>query len=128
MSKGSILIVDDNPMNRKLLKVLLETEGHQVVTAVDAEDTLRVLHNFHPQLILMDFDLPGMDGLELTKKLKENPLTSGIFIVMVTSYVMKGQKEKAKAAGCDAYVSKPIDTLTFTQFVKDCLRGDFGRN
>jgi len=105
-----ILVVDDNPINLKLMRVLLLGEGHEVRSALDAEEALEVLHTFRPKVILMDLQLPGMDGLELTRLLKEDPATRDIVIIAVTSYAMKGDQERALAAGCDDYVSKPIDT------------------
>jgi two-component system cell cycle response regulator DivK len=104
-----ILIVDDNPANLKLARVLLLGEGYAVRTAVDAEDALRLLQSFRPRLILMDIQLPGMDGLELTRRLKADAGTRDIVILALTAYAMKGDEEKARAAGCDGYVVKPID-------------------
>ena len=105
-----ILIVDDNPQNLKLARVLLAGEGYDVRTATDAEAALELLATFHPRLILMDLQLPGMDGLELTRQLKADPTRRDIVIVALTAYAMKGDEEKARAAGCDDYVTKPIDT------------------
>jgi CheY-like chemotaxis protein len=105
-----VLIVDDNPINLKLVRVLLETEGYAVRTAADAEEALGVFAEFRPRLILMDIQMPGMDGLEFTRRLKADPSTRDIAIIAITAYAMKGDEEKARAAGCDGYVSKPIDT------------------
>jgi CheY-like chemotaxis protein len=105
-----ILIVDDNPQNSKLARVLLSTEGYEVKTSPDAEEALRVLASFSPDLILMDLQLPGMDGLDLTRRLKADPVYRGIIIVALTAYSMRGDEEKALAAGCDGYIAKPIDT------------------
>jgi two-component system cell cycle response regulator DivK len=112
MSDKSILIVDDNPVNLKLIRILLVGEGYDVHTAGDAEEALRVLQNLRPRLILMDIQLPGIDGLELTRQLKANPLTRDIRILGLTAYAMKGDEEKIMAAGCDGYIAKPIDTRT----------------
>jgi two-component system, cell cycle response regulator DivK len=109
MASEPILIVDDNSQNLKLARILLSTEGYQVRTAVDAEEALRVLESFAPRLILMDLQLPGMDGLEFTRQLKADPARRGIAIVALTAYAMKGDQEKALAAGCDGYITKPID-------------------
>lgn len=108
-----ILIVDDNPLNLKLARVMLECEGHIVRTAVDAEEALRILADDLPAMILMDIQLPGMDGLELTRRLKANETTARVVILAVTAYAMKGDEEKAIAAGCDGYIRKPFDTSTF---------------
>lgn len=112
MAGEPILIVDDNPANLKLARLLLGAEGHDARTAVDAEQAIKVLETFRPRLILMDIQLPGMDGLELTRKLKANPQTQGILIVALTAYAMRGDEERARAAGCDGYVAKPIDVNT----------------
>lgn len=105
-----ILIIDDNEQNLKLARVILVAAGYEVRTAVDAERALAVLETFTPRLILMDVQLPGMDGLELTRRLKADPERSTIVIVALTAYAMKGDEEKARAAGCDGYITKPIDT------------------
>jgi CheY-like chemotaxis protein len=105
-----ILIVDDNPANLKLIRVLLTAEGYVVRVAGDAEEALAVLAEFRPRLILMDLQLPGMDGLTLTRRLKSDPEQRDIAILALTAYAMKGDEEKAREAGCDGYVTKPIDT------------------
>jgi len=112
-----ILIVDDNPVNLKLMRVLLAGEGYTVRTAADAEEALAVLREFVPRLILMDIQLPGMDGLALTRKLKADSATSDTLILGLTAYAMKGDEERVLAAGCDGYVAKPIDTRTFPALV-----------
>lgn len=123
MANESILIVDDNPTNLKLLKVLMTIEGYQVATAMDANEALEILHDFRPDLILMDVQLPGMDGLELTRKLKSNPEYQNTIILAVTAFAMKGDDEKTKAAGCDGYISKPIDTQLVPKVIAEYLRG-----
>jgi two-component system, cell cycle response regulator DivK len=112
MAGEAILVVDDQPANLKLARVMLASEGYEVRTAADAEEALTVLRDFRPRLILMDIQLPGMDGLELTRRLKADPATRDVVILAMTAYAMKGDDEKALAAGCDGYVSKPIDTRT----------------
>lgn len=109
MASDPILIVDDNPANLKLARLLLTAEGHDARTAPDAEQALKLLETFTPKLILMDIQLPGMDGLELTRRLKASPATRRIVIVALTAYAMRGDEEKARAAGCDGYIAKPID-------------------
>jgi CheY-like chemotaxis protein len=104
-----ILIVDDNAANLKLARILLEGEGYEVRIATDAEDAIHLLATFLPRLILMDIQLPGMDGLELTRRLKADAATRDIVILALTAYAMKGDEEKARAAGCDGYIAKPID-------------------
>ena len=105
-----ILIVDDNPTNLKLVAYLVRANGHEVDTAGDATAALAAIAAHKPQLILMDLQLPNVDGLELTRRLKDDPATAGITIIAVTAYAMKGDQDKAVAAGCDDYVTKPIDT------------------
>jgi CheY-like chemotaxis protein len=117
MAGEPILVVDDNATNMKLLRVLLMTEGYDVRTAMDAKEALAVLAQFRPKLILMDVQLPGMSGLELTRQLKLDPATRDIVIVAVTAYAMKGDEERARAAGCDGYLSKPIDTRTLAAII-----------
>lgn len=112
MAREPILIVDDNPANLKLVRVLLSGEGYEVRTAADAEEAMATLRGFRPRLILMDLQMPGMDGLELTRRLKADPGTHDAIIVALTAYAMKGDEEKALAAGCDGYIAKPIDTRT----------------
>jgi two-component system, cell cycle response regulator DivK len=109
-----ILIVDDNPLNLKLIRVLLRSEGYEVRTSADAEGALTALQEFRPAVILMDLQLPGIDGLELTRRLKADPATRDITIIALTAYAMKGDEEKARAAGCDGYLTKPIDTAAFS--------------
>ena len=108
MNSEPILIVEDNPINIKLFRVVLEKAGFQVRTAVDANEALAALAEFNPRLILMDVQLPGMDGLELTRRLKADPRYRRIRIVALTAYAMKGDREKASDAGCEGYITKPI--------------------
>jgi len=121
MAAGTILIVDDNPVNLKLIRILLAAEGYDVHTAGDAEEALRVLQDLRPRIILMDIQLPGIDGLELTRQLKANPLTCDIRILGLTAYAMKGDEEKIMAAGCDGYIAKPIDTRTLPGVIQRYL-------
>jgi len=121
MDPESILAIDDNPANLKLIRVLLSGEGFEIRTAADAEAALVLLQTHHPQLILMDLQLPGMDGLELTRRLKASPQTRAICIVALTAYAMKGDEEKARAAGCDGYITKPIDTRTLPSVIRSFL-------
>jgi two-component system, cell cycle response regulator DivK len=113
----SILIVEDNPANRKLLSFLLTTRGYDVRAAARTDEALEMLETFAPRLILMDLQLPGMDGLELTRRLKSDPRTRNIVIVAVTAYAMKGDEQRVRAAGCDGYVTKPIDTRGLPQVI-----------
>ncbi|GAC1308001.1 MAG: response regulator [Ktedonobacteraceae bacterium] len=113
MSGESILVVDDNPVNLKLACALLRSNGYEVSTASNANEALAMLSREHPHLILMDIQLPDTDGLTLTRRLKADPATRDIVIVALTAYVMKGDEQKARQAGCDGYIPKPIETRTF---------------
>lgn len=121
MAGEPILIVDDSPANLKLARVLLASEGYEVRTAADAEEALTVLKAFRPRLILMDIQLPGMDGLELTRRLKADPAMRGVVILGLTAYAMKGDEERILAAGCDGYIAKPIDTRRLPSQVAEYL-------
>jgi CheY-like chemotaxis protein len=110
VNAAKILMVDDNPGNMKLLSFILTKQGYDVRIAGDAEQALSVLKEFRPRLILMDVQLPGMDGLELTRRLKADPAYADIVIIAVTASAMKGDEQEALAAGCDGYITKPIDT------------------
>jgi two-component system cell cycle response regulator DivK len=117
MAGEMILVVEDNPVNRRLVEFLLRSNGYQVREASTALEAFELLKTERPDLIVMDVQLPGMDGLEATRKLKENPETRDIPVVAVTSYAMTGDREKALAAGCAGYITKPIDKTTFIQEV-----------
>jgi CheY-like chemotaxis protein len=105
-----ILIVDDNALNRKLASELLEIEGYEISTCDDAEEVLQCLAGAGlPDLILMDISLPGMDGLTLTRQLRSEPRMAGVVIVALTAFAMKGDEQTALDAGCDGYITKPID-------------------
>jgi CheY-like chemotaxis protein len=110
MKSARILIVDDNPTNLKLASSVLEFAGHQVMPAGDAEEALAVIGRTPPDLILRDIALPGMDGLTPTRHLKSDEKTRSIRIVAMTAFAMKGDEQKAREAGCDGYLTKPIDT------------------
>lgn len=116
-----ILIVDDNATNLKLTKVILVAAGYTVRTAIDVEEASNILAQFVPSLILMDIQLPGMDGLEFTRRLKADPKTHNVKIVALTAYAMKGDEEKALATGCSGYIAKPIDTRQFAAQVAHYL-------
>jgi two-component system, cell cycle response regulator DivK len=122
MSTGApILIVDDNISNTKLLAFLLTSKGYVVRTAGNADEALAVLRDFLPRLILMDLQLPGIDGLTLTRQIKADPRMRGIPIVAATAYAMKGDEDRARAAGCDGYITKPIDTRRLPQEIERYL-------
>jgi CheY-like chemotaxis protein len=117
-----ILVVDDNPTNLKLAVDVLQCAGYQVFEAEDAENAIVVIQQKRPDLVLMDIALPGMDGLSLTRKMKADPATRHICIVALTAFAMKGDDQKARAAGCDGYITKPIDTRNLPDQVAEYLK------
>lgn len=118
---AKILVIDDNPINLKLVSELLEFEGHKILKAADAEEAQIVLAGALPELILMDIALPGMDGLTLARKLRGEERTRHIRIVALTAFAMKGDDQKAFDAGCDGYITKPIDTRRLPEQVAEML-------
>ena len=116
-----ILIVDDNPTNLKLASDVLVSEGFAVESAQDAEEARRVLEQRLPDLILMDIALPGMNGLTLTRLLKTENRFAQVPIVALTASAMRGDEEKALAAGCAGYITKPINTRTLARQIRDLL-------
>ena len=117
MTGNKILIIEDNVLNLELATDLLEASGFVVYSAPTAEEGLRMAREILPDLVLMDFGLPGMDGLCATKVLKANPATRHLAVVGLTAHAMKGDAEIALNAGCDGYLTKPIDTRTFIAVV-----------
>ena len=116
-----VMVVDDHPLNFELVAFLLQKAGFQVFSAANAEQALAQLPQANPALILMDIQLPGMDGLALTRHLKADPATRHIVIVAFTAHAMKGDERLMRAAGCDGYVAKPIDVASFIDTVKSHL-------
>lgn len=110
---AKILVVEDNPANMELVVFLLQSAGHSVLTAMDAEVGLTLARNQRPSLILMDIQLPGMSGLEATVLLKQDAATSAIPVIALTALAMKGDEERIRSAGCDGYVAKPIAYKNF---------------
>ena len=116
-----ILIVEDEPRNLKLIRDLLEVSGYMVLEAIDGRQGVEIAKAKKPDLILMDIQLPVMEGFEATRILKADERTRDIPIMALTAYAMKGDEEKIKAAGCDGYVSKPIDTRGFLNKITEYL-------
>lgn len=112
-----VVVVDDNPANLKLLKMFLSKEGYDVRTATDGPEVLPLVERVRPDLILMDIHLPTLDGLEVTRRLKAGDSTREIPVLAVTAYAMKGDDEKALAAGCDGYITKPIQMNELLEMV-----------
>jgi len=118
MSSDPVLIVDDNPVNLKLMRAVLAPDGYEIRTASDGLEAVKVLAEFRPRLILMDVQLPGADGFELTRRLKSDPATRDIVVIACTAYTMPGDEEKAQASGCSGYITKPVDTRTLPATIK----------
>jgi len=114
---AKVLIVEDNPANMTLAIFLLESAGHVVINATDAEAGLTLARDEQPQLILMDIQLPGMDGLEATRLRKQDDATRGIPVIALTALAMKGDEERIRAAGCDGYIAKPLAYKDFLAIV-----------
>ena len=121
MTGKSILLVDDSVHNLKLTRFLLGLEGFDVRTAENAEQALLALEQHIPSLILMDIQLPGMDGLQLTRHLRRDASLNAVPIVAFTASAIKGDEEIARASGCDGYVTKPINTRTLAGMVRGYL-------
>ncbi|MEO8371289.1 MAG: response regulator [Candidatus Solibacter sp.] len=121
MAGERILIVDDTPVNLKLTRILLVNEGYAVRTAASAEEALEVLPAYQPRLILADIQLPGMDGLEMTRKIKGDPRTRNMIVIALTAFAMMGDESRASEAGCDGYITKPIDTRTLGAQIRELL-------
>ena len=121
MKKPMILIVEDNPANQLLVSAVLEREGYRLELAGSAVEARAVLARTLPDLILMDIQLPGMDGLTFTSELKADPVSAGVPVVALTALAMAGDRERALAAGCIGYISKPINTRTFADEVRSYL-------
>jgi two-component system, cell cycle response regulator DivK len=125
MSDETILVIEDEEIHRKLIQLLLGRAGYDVHMVINADEAFEKLKTLHPQLILMDIQLPGMDGLQLTRRLKAEPITREIIIVALTAYALKGSDQEALAAGCDGYISKPIEKPTFLNAVRKYLDRDY---
>jgi two-component system, cell cycle response regulator DivK len=110
---AKVLIVEDNPANMTLAIFLLQSAGYTVLSAADAEAGLRLARDEQPNLILMDIQLPGMDGLEATVLLKRDDATRAIPVIALTALAMKGDEERIRAAGCDGYIAKPLEYRSF---------------
>lgn len=120
--KLKILVVEDNPLNMKLINVILRGEGVEVLAAENAEEGIEICKTCQPDLVLMDIQLPGMDGLEATRIIKNNKQLNHLPVVALTAHAMEGDEEKAYEVGFDGYITKPIDTDTFMESVRSYLK------
>jgi two-component system cell cycle response regulator DivK len=103
-----VMVADDNPVNRKLARLVLAQAGHELVQAVDGPTTLRLARELKPALIVLDIQLPGMDGMAVARALRADAATAGVKILALTSLAMKGDEQRILEAGCDAYLAKPF--------------------
>jgi CheY-like chemotaxis protein len=123
MMNHTILVIEDNDVNMELFRdILLRIRKYRMLEAVDAETGIRLAREHHPDLILMDIELPGMDGLSASRVIKKDGELADIPIVALTSYAMSGDEEKARAAGCSGYLTKPIDIRSFLKEIDQYLR------
>jgi two-component system cell cycle response regulator DivK len=122
VSAPLVLIVDDNPVNLELASTVLRAAGLQVATADGAEAAWQALVQARPDLVLLDIQMPHVDGLALLGQLRADPATAGLVVVAFTAYAMKGDRERLLAAGCDGYLSKPIEVATFAEQVREFLK------
>ena len=124
MNSRKILVVEDNDMNMQLVEFLLEEGGYDIVKATSGEEALAITRDasgIAPDLILMDIHLPGMDGLSVVRAMKAEPRTSSVPILALTAHAMRGDKDRFLEAGCDGYISKPIDVKTFIASIEQYL-------
>lgn len=122
MNPPRVLIVDDNPINLELASLVLLGAGMQVTQADGAASALQVLSQSRPDLVLLDIQMPHVDGLALLRQLRADPATADLVVVAFTAYAMKGDRERLLAAGCDGYISKPIEVATFAEQVRGYLK------
>jgi len=119
--KEKILIVEDNPQNMRLLEMVLRAKNYTLLKATDGEEALDMALREQPDLIIMDIQLPKVNGLEVTRKLRNTPAFSHTPIIAITAYAMKGDKERVIESGCDAYLSKPINTRELPEMIGEML-------
>lgn len=123
MTSATILLIEDNPANRKLASTVLAHAGYRVLIAEDATQGIAIARQQYPDLVLMDIQLPGMDGLTATRVLKDDPATRDIAVVALTAFAMRGDEERILAAGCDGYIAKPFAYKDFLAKIASLLDG-----
>ena len=121
MEYKTVLIIEDNELNLKLVRSMLQLGHYQVLEVGDAESGIQLAREHLPDLILMDIQLPGMDGLQATQIIRSDPIIANIPVVALTSYAMQGDEQKAISAGCTGYIAKPIDTRNFLDILAGVL-------
>jgi CheY-like chemotaxis protein len=122
-----VLVVDDQPLNVELVRAVLEADGFAVSAACDAIEAAPLLRRIRPSVVLMDIQLPGLDGLTLTRQIKADPQTRDIVVLAFTAYAMKGDEGRFLSAGCDGYIAKPIDVATFAARVRSAISSRWWR-
>ena len=122
MSDKNVMVVEDNEKNRKLMRVILKSKGYNVIEATTGEEAISTLKKQKPDIILMDIQLPGIDGITLAKQIKADTNTNDIPIIAVTAFAMKGDEQKILSSGCNGYISKPIDTHELINIMEQYLR------
>ena len=127
MKSKTILVIEDNRLNMKLVRSLLLLAEYEILEAEDAETGMKLMRKHRPDLVLMDVQLPGMDGLKATRIIKADSTIRDIPVVALTSYAMQGEEEKAAEAGCSGYITKHIDTKAVLQVLDQCVRGNCSR-
>jgi two-component system cell cycle response regulator DivK len=115
----TILVVDDNEINMKLIMLVMAGKGYDLVPAMDGLEALRLAESLHPKIVLLDIQLPGIDGMEVARRIRANPSIRDTVIIAVTAYATNGAKEQVLAAGCDGYISKPIAPMKFPSQVQE---------
>ena len=121
MSAGTILHVEDNELNRKMIRDLLRRTSYRLIEAPDGEAAVAIAHEQHPDLILMDVQLPKISGIEATRRLRAEPATAAIPIIAITSFALSGDEQRAKEAGASAYLAKPYSPLTLLKMIRKLL-------
>ena len=124
MEEKSVLVIEDNRLNMKLVRALLKIGDYRILEAINAETGIRLTREHRPDLVLIDIQLPDMDGLKATRTIKEDPSMKDIPIVAITSYAMQGDEEKAFEAGCVGFITKPIDTRNFLETISQFIMHD----
>ncbi len=124
MQDKTVLVIEDNELNMKFARTLLEIGGYTVIEAIDAETGIRLIREHQPDMILMDLQLPGMDGLSATRLIKSDPVLQDIPVIALTAYAMSRDEEKAKEVGCAGSITKPVDPKSFLETVARYLQQD----
>jgi len=118
----TVLLVEDNPHNRKIFSGMLAHAGFRVVEATDGNEAMKLLASEKPHLVLMDLSIPGIDGWECTRRIKGDPATKDLPVIALTAHAMRGDEERAREAGCDGYLSKPVSPKKVVEVVKKYLK------